>query len=141
MTLAPASLLQLIWLASPALPVGGYSYSEGLEAPNEAGSVHDEASASSWLIDQLHLALGRSELPLLAQAIAAWVAHDAARPAQRWPRHHQERPACDQQDREADTRRMRPLHASKRPYVMTNLRTGDGLAAVVRFIETRGLLA
>ncbi len=79
MTLAPASLLQLIWLASPALPVGGYSYSEGLEAPNEAGSVHDEASASSWLIDQLHLALGRSELPLLAQAIAAWVAHDAAR--------------------------------------------------------------
>ena len=79
MTLAPASLLQLIWLASPALPVGGYSYSEGLEAANEAGSVHDEASASSWLIDQLHLALGRSELPLLAQAIAAWVAHDAAR--------------------------------------------------------------
>ena len=41
---------------------------------------------------------------------------------------------------EADTRRMRPLHASTRPYVMTNLRTGDGLATVVRFIETRGLL-
>ena len=41
---------------------------------------------------------------------------------------------------EADTQRMRPLHASTRPYVMTNLRTGDGLAAVVRFIETRGLL-
>ncbi len=41
---------------------------------------------------------------------------------------------------EADTRRMRPLHASTRPYVMTNLRSGDGLAVVVRFIETRGLL-
>ncbi len=41
---------------------------------------------------------------------------------------------------EADTQRMRPLHASKRPYVMTNLRNNDGLAAVVRFIETRGLL-
>ena len=41
---------------------------------------------------------------------------------------------------EADTQHMRPLHASTRPYVMTNLRTGDGLAAVVRFIETRGLL-
>ena len=41
---------------------------------------------------------------------------------------------------EADTRRMRPLHATARPYVMTNLRTGDGLAVVVRFIETRGLL-
>ncbi len=35
---------------------------------------------------------------------------------------------------------MRPLHASTRPYVMTNLRTGVGLAEVVRFIETRGLL-
>ena len=41
---------------------------------------------------------------------------------------------------EADTQRMRPLHASTRPYVMTNLRTGDGLAVVVRFIEPRGLL-
>jgi len=41
---------------------------------------------------------------------------------------------------EADTRRMRPLHASTRPYVMTNLRTNEGLAAIVRFIETRGLL-
>ncbi|MBP8230651.1 MAG: urease accessory protein UreF, partial [Xylophilus sp.] len=31
-------LLQLIWLASPALPVGGFSYSEGLEAAvNSAG--------------------------------------------------------------------------------------------------------
>jgi urease accessory protein len=41
---------------------------------------------------------------------------------------------------QADTQRMRPLHASTRPYVMTNLHTGDGLADVVRFIETRGLL-
>jgi len=76
---APTALLQLLWLASPALPVGGFSYSEGLEAAIESGAVHDEASASAWLLDQLQLALGRSELPLLAQAIAAWAAHDAAR--------------------------------------------------------------
>jgi len=75
----PAALLQLLWLASPALPVGGFSYSEGLEAAIEAGSVHDEASAKRWLLDQLHLSLGRSELPLLAQAIAAWAAHDGPR--------------------------------------------------------------
>ena len=75
----PAALLQLLWLASPALPVGGFSYSEGLEAAIEAGSVHDEASAQRWLLDQLHLSLGRSELPLLAQAIAAWAAHDGPR--------------------------------------------------------------
>ena len=44
---------------------------------------------------------------------------------------------------EADTRRMRPDHAGEqatRPYVMTNLRTREGLAEVVRFIERRGLL-
>ncbi len=41
---------------------------------------------------------------------------------------------------EADTKRMRPLHATTRPFVMSNLRTHEGLDAVVRFIETRGLL-
>jgi urease accessory protein len=41
---------------------------------------------------------------------------------------------------EADTRRMRPAHGSTRPYVMTNLHQGNGLDAVVRFIEQRGLL-
>jgi len=79
MSLAPASLLQLIWLASPALPVGGYSYSEGLEAAIDSGSVHDETGMQAWLLDQMQLALGRSDLPLLAQAIGAWAAQDAAR--------------------------------------------------------------
>ena len=37
---------------------------------------------------------------------------------------------------EADTRRMRPA----KPYVMTNLRTKQGVADVVAFIERRGLL-
>ena len=79
MTSAPASLLQLLWLASPALPVGGFSYSEGLESAIDAGAVLDESSAQAWLLDQLELGLARSELPLLAQAIAAWAIHDAER--------------------------------------------------------------
>ena len=41
---------------------------------------------------------------------------------------------------EADTRRMRPEHAGRRPYVMCNLKTRSGLAEVVAFIEQRGLL-
>ena len=41
---------------------------------------------------------------------------------------------------ETDTRRMRPAWASTRPYVMSNLRTKQGLAEVVGFIEKRGLL-
>ena len=79
MTHSPTALLQLLWLASPALPVGGFSYSEGLESAIETGAVSDEASVSAWLLDQLQLGLGRGELPLLAQAIAAWQAHDAQR--------------------------------------------------------------
>jgi urease accessory protein len=71
-SLSPAALLQLIWLASPALPVGGFSYSDGIEAAADAGLISDEASASAWLIDQLHLVLARSDLPLLASSISAW---------------------------------------------------------------------
>jgi urease accessory protein len=41
--------------------------------------VHDEASASDWLADQLHLALARSELPLVAAAHAAWQSSDETR--------------------------------------------------------------
>jgi urease accessory protein len=77
--MTPATLLGLLRLASPALPVGGFSYSEALEAAVDGGLVHDEASAAQWLSDQLHLALARAELPLLAAAHAAWSQHDAAR--------------------------------------------------------------
>ncbi len=72
-----AALLQLIWLASPALPIGGFSYSEGLEAAIEAGLVSDEASAQTWLIDQLHLSLARCDLPLLCLGIVAIRSHNA----------------------------------------------------------------
>jgi urease accessory protein len=77
--LPAASLLQLIWLASPALPVGGFSYSEGLEAAVERAGVATESIASDWLSDQLQLSLARSELPVIAQAIAAWRADDVPR--------------------------------------------------------------
>jgi urease accessory protein len=75
--LPAAALLQLIWLASPALPVGGFSYSEGLEAAVEAGTVRDEAQAGAWLVDQLHLSLARSDLAVAARAFLAWQRGDA----------------------------------------------------------------
>jgi urease accessory protein len=70
------ALLPLMWLASPALPIGGFSYSEGLEAAIEAGAVRDESSAAAWLTDQLRLSLARADLALLAQATEAWRARD-----------------------------------------------------------------
>ena len=76
---APSGLLQLIWLASPALPIGGFSYSEGLEAAIEQGLVHNEASATNWVVDQLHLTQSRGDMAVLAQAIPAWQRHDTAR--------------------------------------------------------------
>ncbi|MBP9670877.1 MAG: urease accessory protein UreF, partial [Ottowia sp.] len=77
--LAAASLLQLIWLASPALPVGGFSYSEGLEAGVEWAGVTTENAASDWISDQLHVSQARSDLPVLAQAIVAWRVGDLDR--------------------------------------------------------------
>ena len=77
--LPAASLLQLIWLASPALPVGGFSYSEGLEAAVDRGLVTDEASATRWLADQLQLTLARGDLAACARAIDAWRDGDTAR--------------------------------------------------------------
>jgi urease accessory protein len=68
----------LLRLASPQLPIGGYSYSQGLEMAVERAQVHDEASASRWLIDQLLLNLARFEAPLLlahcrAAAVEDWL--------------------------------------------------------------------
>ncbi|MFM7505912.1 MAG: urease accessory protein UreF [Rubrivivax sp.] len=81
-----ATRLQLMWLASPALPVGGFSYSEGLEAAVDAGLVHDEASAAAWLAEQLPLVLARADGAAAAEACRVWAAHDepAARALNAW---------------------------------------------------------
>lgn len=73
------ALLQLMWLASPALPVGSFSYSEGLESAVEAGLADTETKAQHWLLDQLALALGRADLAVVAQAFGAWQRSDLGR--------------------------------------------------------------
>lgn len=81
-----AALLPLLWLSSPALPVGAFSYSEGLECAVEAGIVTSEIDAREWLRCQIHLTLARSDLPASCAAHAAWVRGDAAelRSIQSW---------------------------------------------------------
>lgn len=77
--MAPGALLDLLWLASPALPVGGFSYSEALEAAVDTGLVTNEEQARAWLLDQLHLSLSRADLAVVAAAHAAWLNSDESR--------------------------------------------------------------
>jgi urease accessory protein len=78
MRLPPAVLIELMRLASPALPVGGFSYSEALEAAIDRGRVADVESARAWLLDQLDLSVARCDLPLVAAAHDAWSQGDFA---------------------------------------------------------------
>jgi urease accessory protein len=78
-TAAPNSAWALLRLASPQLPIGGYSYSQGLEMAVENGRVSDADSARRWLEDQLLLNLARFEAPLL-------LAHCEAAAEDDWPR-------------------------------------------------------
>ncbi len=73
---APLRLLRLCQLVSPALPVGAYAYSQGLEYAVHAGWVRDEASMLQWLQGLSHYAIGSLDLPLLLRLQQAWRAGD-----------------------------------------------------------------
>ena len=77
MSLSATALLHLLQLASPSLPVGAYSYSQGLEAAIEGGQVHHEASARDWIVDMLHEVVARFEGPVLWRLLRAFNARDA----------------------------------------------------------------
>lgn len=77
------ALLRLLQLASPALPVGAFAYSQGLEYAVHAGWVRDEAGAGDWILGLLAHALSALDVPVLARLYRAWAADDP--PAvQRW---------------------------------------------------------
>jgi urease accessory protein len=70
------ALLHLCHLVSPALPIGAYAYSQGLEYAVDAGWVHDEQSTLEWLGGLSRHALGTLDLPILARLHRAWCADD-----------------------------------------------------------------
>jgi urease accessory protein len=63
----------LAWL-SPAYPIGGFSYSHGVETAVEEGFIKDRASLVTWLGTVLRDGTGRVDGALFA---AAWRAADA----------------------------------------------------------------
>lgn len=77
MNLNSASLLHLLQLCSPSLPVGAYSYSQGLEAAMEAGVVTDDASARIWILSMLNEIVSRFEAPVTLRLIEAFSSNDA----------------------------------------------------------------
>ena len=82
----PDQLGQLLMLASSNLPIGSYTYSQGVESAIESGVISDEASTLVFMQDYLALAVIGYELPILGlimlalgqgdDALAANLAHD-----------------------------------------------------------------
>ena len=72
------ALLHLLQFASPALPIGAYSYSQGLETALEQGSVHDSDSAHAWITGQLHEVLAQWDAPVFWRLLRAHAAGDEA---------------------------------------------------------------
>jgi urease accessory protein len=75
--------LGLLRLVSPALPVGAFAYSRGLEGAVAAGLVHDETSLGDWIVGVLEHVLCPLDGGMLVRMHAAWQQDDLAR-VQAW---------------------------------------------------------
>jgi urease accessory protein len=72
-----AELTALLHLASPALPIGAFSYSQGLEAAIEAHLITNADDAERWIAGGLANVLASGELPFVAHQLERWRTHDA----------------------------------------------------------------
>jgi urease accessory protein len=68
---ADLPLMRLLQLVSPSLPVGGFTYSQGIEWAVDVGWIRTAADLEAWIGDQLGGALARVDLPLLIRMQAA----------------------------------------------------------------------
>ena len=76
--LAALPLVRLLQLASPALPIGAYSYSQGLEWVVGEGRVRDAATAGQWIGDVLELVVAPGEAAIAWRLLVAATDEDAA---------------------------------------------------------------
>lgn len=70
------SLLHLLRLSSPSLPIGAFSYSQGLEYAIEANWVHDADSLRDWVSGILRNTHRYVDLPILQRSYHAWKQQD-----------------------------------------------------------------
>jgi urease accessory protein len=71
-----SALLHLLQFASPALPIGAYSYSQGLEAALENGVVRNADTARAWIVRHLREVVAQWEAPLAWRLMQAWSRRD-----------------------------------------------------------------
>ncbi|MET0982439.1 MAG: urease accessory UreF family protein [Telluria sp.] len=76
--MAGTALLRLLQLASPSLPIGAYSYSQGLESAIDLGLVQDAASARGWIGGQLRDVVARFDAPVQWRLLQAFAERDGA---------------------------------------------------------------
>lgn len=72
------SLLRLCQLVSPALPVGAYNFSQGLEYAVHSNWVRDEVTAYQWIKGVAQHAIGTLDLPILLRLHDAWSQDDSS---------------------------------------------------------------
>jgi urease accessory protein len=68
--------LRLWQLISPALPVGAFAYSQGLEYAVEREWIKDEKSTQQWITGLLNHSLSSLDVPILARIHKAWQTRD-----------------------------------------------------------------
>lgn len=76
MTITDLQILDLLHIGSPALPVGAYAFSNGLEYAIDAGWLRSDAEVSQWLSDQLSISLAQLDVPVLLRLHASAQAED-----------------------------------------------------------------
>jgi urease accessory protein len=72
MTVTAAELLRLLQLASPALPVGAYSYSEGVETLIHQGHIRSGNDLAQWIQSELSSGAMRLDAAVMVRAHRAW---------------------------------------------------------------------
>ncbi len=115
------SILVSLMHLMPSLPTGGFAYSQGLEWAVEAKWVKDDISLSGWLSDLLLYSVCLVDVPVLKRIYKACCL-EQLESAQYW------------------IQLLLAIMRKEKPFVFSNLKTGEGCDVILSFIETRGML-
>ncbi len=73
-----AAMINLLRLVSPALPIGAFAYSQGLESAIFEGHIQDREDTEAWLAEVFQRTLGQLDLPVLTRLCEAYANSDYA---------------------------------------------------------------